>query len=136
MSSIRVWWSAAVRCALTVVLLLGASGCPQGPKIARKSKTVNCDDTIKPDPSTGGVDLQAAFLCEDDTVTWQAQPGHTFQVEFKAGSPFVGAKSKFSDQDPSGKVKQHYDYLEVYKYSITVDSKPTIDPQVVGGGNP
>ena len=45
-------------------------------------------------------------------------------------------KSRFDDQDPSGKVKDLYRRLEVYKYQITVDSKPTVDPQVVGGGNP
>jgi len=48
----------------------------------------------------------------------------------------VGGKSKFDDGDPSGKVKGDYKRLEVYKYSITVDSRPPVDPEVVGGGNP
>ena len=139
------------KCALLLLISLGAGSCADRerdcaralnlnphvnlPKTAKKTKVVPCDTTITADVNTGGVDLDAAFLCEKDVVTWQIQNRHTFQVEFKAGSPFQNGKSKFSDQDPSGTVKDHYDKLEVYKYSITVDSKPTVDPQVIGGGN-
>ena len=134
--------------ALLLLITLGAASCGGGlqslnlnpnvklPKTAKKTKVVPCDTTITADVNTGGVDLDAAYVCENDTVTWQIQNRHTFQVEFKGGSPFVHGKSKFSDQDPSGQVADNYTPLKVYKYSITVDAKPTVDPQVVGGGNP
>lgn len=112
------------------------------PQTAKKTRLVPCDTTINADVNTGGVDLDAAFVCENDTVTWQIPPNlpdkHTFHVHFANGSPFVGGKSDFPDAkgDASGTVKDHYDKLEVYKYSITVDNKPTKDPEVIGGGNP
>lgn len=112
------------------------------PKTAKKTRPVPCDTTINADVNTGGVDLDAAFVCENDTVTWQIPPNlpdkHTFHVHFANGSPFKGGKSDFPDAngDASGTVKDKYDKLEVYKYTITVDSKNPVDPQVIGGGNP
>jgi hypothetical protein len=140
---------AITKLALLVLITLGAGSCGDRDcsslnlnphvhplKTAKQTRPVPCDTTINADVNTGGVDLDAAFLCEKDLVTWQIGKPHTFQVVFKAGSPFKGGKSQFSDQDPSGYVKDQYDKLEVYKYSITVDNKPTVDPQVIGGGNP
>jgi hypothetical protein len=140
---------AITKLVLLVLITLGAGSCGDRDcrslnlnphvhrlKTAKQTTLVPCDTTIKPDVNTGGVDLDAAFLCEKDLVTWQIDKPHTFQVVFKAGSPFRGGKSQFSDQDPSGYVKDQYDKLEVYKYSITVDNKQTVDPQVIGGGNP
>jgi len=139
------------KCGLLLLVTLGTGSCGDRerdcvralnlnphvnlPKTAKKTTLVPCDTTINADVNTGGVDLDAAFLCEKDTVTWQIPKPHTFQVVFKAGSPFQNGKSQFSDQDPSGTVKDKYAKLEVYKYSITVDNKPTVDPQVIGGGN-
>lgn len=109
-------------------------------KTDKKTWPVPCDTTITADLKTGGVDLDAAFLCENDVVTWQIPPNlpdkHTFHVKFTNGSPFQQGKSDFSDTDASGTVKGQYDKLEVYKYTITVDSMKPVDPQVVGGGNP
>jgi hypothetical protein len=105
-------------------------------KTAKKTRLVPCDTTITANVSSGGVDLDAAFLCEKDMVTWQIAPNHTFHVKFNNGSPFVNGKSDFSEGDPSGMVKDKYDKLEVYKYSIQVDSLKPVDPQVIGGGNP
>jgi hypothetical protein len=124
--------------------MLGASSCGKNPSVnprnypptSKNTRPVPCDTTINADPNTGGVDLDAAFLCENDTVTWKVLAGHHFHIEFTAGSPFKKGKSKFDDVDNSGDVKDKYDKLEVYKYSITVDSLQTKDPQVVGGGNP
>jgi hypothetical protein len=140
---------AITKLALLVLITLGVGSCGDRDcrslnlnpdvhplKTAKKTRLVPCDTTINADVNTGGVDLDAAFLCEKDTVTWQIPKPHTFQVVFKGGSPFQNGKSQFSDQDPSGTVKDKYDKLEVYKYSITVDNKPTVDPQVIGGGNP
>jgi hypothetical protein len=141
---------AITKLALLVLIALGAGSCGDRDccrslnlnphvhpvKTAKQTTVVPCDTTINADVNTGGVDLDAAFLCEKDTVTWQIPKPHTFQVVFKGGSPFQNGKSQFSDQDPSGTVKDKYDKLEVYKYSITVDNKPTKDPEVIGGGNP
>ncbi len=136
MHSISVWGSAAGRVGLVLLLVFTVSGCQEKPMAGnRKTKPVPCDTTIVVDPSNGAYPL-AAFVCEDDTVTWDGK-GHKFQVQFNAGSPFVGAQTTtFDDQHPSGKVKNKYDRLEIYKYTITVDTTHVFDPQVVGGGNP
>ena len=144
---------AITKLALLVLITLGAGSCGDRDcrslnlnphvhplKTAKKTTPVPCDTTINADVNTGGVDLDAAFLCENDTVTWQIPPNlpdkHTFRVHFANGSPFVNGKSDFTESDPSGTVKDQYKRLEVYKYSITVDSKTPVDPQVIGGGNP
>ena len=131
---------------LLLLIALGASSCrdrslnlnPHVPlvKTAKQQKVVPCDTKITADINTGGVDLDAAFLCENDTVTWQVQNRHSFHVKFDNGSPFQHGKSDFTENDASGTVKGQYDKLEVYKYTITVDSKKPVDPQVIGGGNP
>ena len=136
MFSMRVRWGSASRLGLVLLLAMGASACKQEvSKSGKKLKQVPCDQTIKVDPSKGAYPL-AGYVCENDTVTWDSGGGHKFQVEFKAGSPFVNGKAIFNNQDPSGQIKDHYDQLEVYKYTITVDTTNVFDPQVVGGGNP
>ena len=140
-------WNHAERRAASVGVLLlaaaGINGCHyhlnpnvHPPKTAKKQRLVPCDTKINADTQSGGVDIDAAFICENDTITWQIANGHTFHVKFSNGSPFVGNKSDFTDQDPSGKVKGNYTKLEVFKYTITVDQLNPVDPQVVGGGNP
>ena len=128
---------------LLLLIALGASSCGNDfnlnpnvhpPKTAKKQRLVPCDTTINVNLNTGGVDLDAAFVCETDQVTWVIQKPHTFQVVFKGGSPFD--KDKFSEQDPTRTVKGDYKKLEAYKYTITVDSMNPVDPQVIGGGNP
>ena len=135
--------------ALLLLITLGAGSCCKDynlnpnvhpAKTAKKNTLVPCDTTITADVNTGGVDYDAAFLCENDTVTWRIPPNlpdkHTFHVKFDNGSPFLHGKSDFTQDDASGTVKDKYDKLEVYKYTITVDSKKPVDPQVIGGGNP
>ncbi len=99
MISIPARWSAAALCSLVLLVMLGASSCAKNPSVrpsiypptTKKTRPVPCDTTINADTNTGGVDLQAAFVCENDTVTWQVPSGHHFQVVFTAaGSPFVG----------------------------------------------
>lgn len=148
MISIPARWSAAALCSLVALVVLGASSCGKNPSVSpsnyppttKKTRPVPCDTTITADVNTGGVDYDAAFLCENDTVTWRVPPNlpdkHTFHVKFDNGSPFQHGKSDFTQDDPSGTVKDKYDKLEVYKYTITVDSKKPVDPQVIGGGNP
>jgi hypothetical protein len=135
MHSIPVSWSTARLFGLILVLVLGANGCKEQPMVTKKkAKPVYCDQTIAVDPSKGAYPL-AVFLCEDDTVTWDGK-GHKFQVVFNAGSPFKNGQTTFDNQNASGTVKHHYDQLEVYKYTITIDNNNVFDPQVVGGGNP
>src|SRR5258706_16478070 len=118
MHTIAVRCGAAIRFGLVLLLMLGANGCAKQPKIAKKTKAVPCDTTINADPSTGGVDLQAAFLCENDMVTWQVPTGHHFHVEFTAGFPVGEGKSRIEHQDPSGKGKDVFHKLLVLKKQI------------------
>lgn len=137
---------ATAKVGLSLLIVLAAGCCRDhslnlnphvhAPKTAKKTRLVPCDTAINANINTGGVDLDAAFLCENDMVTWQIAPKHTFHVKFANGSPFVNGKSDFTETDPSGTVKDQYKQLEVYKYSITVDSMKPVDPQVIGGGNP
>src|SRR5258708_25924564 len=131
MHTIAVRSGAAIRFGLVLLLMFGANGCAKQPKIAKKTKAVPCDTTINADPSTGGVDLQAAFLCENDMVTWQVPTGHHFHVEFTAGFPFGKGKSRFDDQEPSGKGKGPYQTTQVYKSQITLNCRPPRPPQCV-----
>src|SRR5258708_39324338 len=106
MHTIAVRSGAAIRFGLVLLLMFGANGCAKQPKIAKKTKAVPCDTTINADPSTGGVDLQAAFLCENDMVTWQVPTGHHFYVEFTAGSSFAHGKSGLFDLESLAKGKE------------------------------
>lgn len=137
MISIPARWPAAVTCML-VLLTLGANSCrdhheaeERGKKGRTKMKQINCDSDTDVDASKG-VKKQAVYVCESDTFTWNAK-GHTFTVVFKDGSPFTG--SSFSDKNATATAQTQYGPLTVYKYTITVDSNPPIDPQVVSGGN-
>jgi hypothetical protein len=137
MISIPARWPAAVTCML-VLLTLGVNSCGDhheaedgGKKPLAKMKQLNCDSDTDVDVSKG-VKKQAVYVCENDTFTWNAK-GHKFSVVFNAGSPFTG--SSFSDQNPKATTLPQYGPLTVYKYSITVDSNLSVDPQVVSGGN-
>jgi hypothetical protein len=137
MISIPARWPAAVTCML-VLLTLGVNSCgdhhdADGGKGGRaKTKQIKCDSDVDVDAAKG-VKKQAVYVCESDTFTWNAK-GHKFTVAFNAGSPFTG--SSYSDQNPTATAQSQYPELTVYKYTITVDSNPPVDPQVVGGGNP
>jgi hypothetical protein len=130
MISIPARWSVAARCALVLLLMLGANSCGKSPQV-KKTKQIKCDSDVDVDTAKG-VKKQAVYVCENDTFTWNAK-GHKFSVIFSAGSPFTG--SSFSDQNPTATTQPQYGELTVYKYTITVDSNPAVDPQVVGGGN-
>lgn len=129
---------------LLLLITLEAGSCGERPKMnphvhppktAKNQRLVPCDTTINVDLNNGAYPL-AAFLCENDTVTWQTSDQHHFTVQFNAGSPFVGGQTTFDDLHPSGTVKPNYDRLDLYKYTITIDNTKVFDPEVVGGGNP
>jgi hypothetical protein len=130
MISIPARWPVAARCALVLLLMLAANSCGKSPQ-AKKTKQIKCDSDVDVDAAKG-VKKQAVYVCENDTFTWNAK-GHKFSVIFNAGSPFTG--SSFSDQNPTATTQPQYGELTVYKYTITVDTNPAVDPQVVGGGN-
>lgn len=145
MISIPARWSVVVSCVLMFVPLLGTVSCSKDhsergdddkkPR-AQKLKEVSCDTDVDVDVvNVGkGVKKPAVYVCAGDTFTWRVPKGHTFVVVFKAGSPFTA--SNFSDQNPTAIAQSLYAELTVYKYSITVDSNPPVDPHVVTGGNP
>ncbi len=131
-------WPAAVTCTL-VLLMLGANSCGGDHQVAggsaggrTKIKPINCDSDTDLD-ATKGVKKQAVYVCENDSFTWNAK-GHKFSVVFNGGSPFTNG-STFDQDHPTGQTPLQYGPLMVYKYSITVDSNPKVDPQVVSGGN-
>jgi hypothetical protein len=150
MHAIAARWGAAVRFGVVPLVLLGASGCghkeqPQvvgnPPGGSGKGFTFNCGDkTVTVDvpvpPTTTPATPEAAYVCEDDVVTWApAANVQTFEVEFKKDYPFVGNKKKFHKGDPpSPKTKKQKPGLTVYEYKLTVNGQP-YDPQIVGGGN-
>ena len=125
---------AAMTCMLAL-LTLGANSCGDHHAVGgggrAKMKQIKCDSDVDVDAAKG-VKKQAVYVCESDTFTWNAK-GHKFTVTFNAGSPFTG--SSFSDQNPTATAQSQYPELTVYKYTITVDSNPPVDPQVVSGGN-
>jgi len=134
MISIPARWSVAARCALVLLLMVGANSCGKSPQ-AKKTKQIKCDSDVDVDVAKpgNGVKKQAVYVCEGDAFTWNVPSGHHFAVVFNAGSPFTA--SSFSDQNPTATAQPQYGALTVYKYSITVNSNPPVDPQVVGGGN-
>lgn len=114
--------------AVLLLLTIVAPGC------RKPLAMVACGDKpVDVDPSNNGARPQAVYVCEDNTITWNAN-GHTFTVEFKKDSPFKDGGKKFDNgHNKSGKTK-HHDYLIVYEYRITVDNTSYDDPQVIGGG--
>jgi hypothetical protein len=137
MISIPARWSAAVRCALVLLLMLGASSCDKDhPVNPKKTRPVPCDTTVTVD-ATKGPQPDSVYLCEYDTLTWVKGTGtNSFVIQFKGNSPFADNAKNFNEQDAAHKAKSQYGPLEVDKYSITVNSTNTFDPQVVTGGNP
>lgn len=143
MISIPARWSAAVWCALVLLLMLGASSCDQDhpaiPKTAKKTKTLNCDQTITVNPQKAPKP-ESVYLCDSDTLTWTKGKGtDSFAIDFGNRTPFSDGAKQFNDQKASHPGQNPYGDLDVYKYTITVTSGGNtikFDPQVVTGGNP
>lgn len=123
---------------LTMLAGSGCGGCGNPPKVAKRTKTINCDQTITvysqkpPKP-------ESVYLCEADTLTWSKGPGvDSFTVDFGSRTPFADGATSFTDQKPSHSAQNQYGDLDVYKYTLTVTSGTSttkFDPQVVTGGN-
>lgn len=135
-------WAAAVRCALVLLLMLGASSCGKNvspnnyPPTTKKTRPVPCDDTVTVDAAKGP-QPDPVYLCENDKLTWVKGTGtNSFVIQFQKNSPFADGAKNFNDQNATHSGKSQYGPLEVDKYSIIVNSTTTFDPQVVTGGNP
>jgi hypothetical protein len=143
MISIPARWSAALWCAPALLMMLGASSCdkdhPAVPTTTRRTKTLNCDETITVDPKKGP-QPDSVYLCNGDTLTWQKGSGTDgFTIDFQNRTPFSDNAIRFNDQQPTHPAQPQYGALDVYKYTIIVTSganSAKFDPQVIIGGNP
>jgi hypothetical protein len=133
----------ASRLVLVVALIFVASGCEKEKKEGKGTTSklifdLNCSNSqINVDVNTtNGADPEVVYVCEDETVFWNAN-GHQFVVEFTGESPFQDEGKKFGNSSPySGKSKHHPKHkYQLYEYRITVDNVQ-YDPQVLGGGKP
>ena len=122
----------AGRFILVLLLIFVATGCEEM-KTRKKILTFTCGNHAVKVNTTNGAQPQAVYVCDDDTVTWDAD-GHTFVVEFKNDSPFEDGGKKFDNAHPNSGKSKHHTQLTVYEYRITVDTNHVFDPQVIGGG--
>jgi hypothetical protein len=133
----------ASRLVLVVALIFVASGCEKEKKDGKGTTSklifdLNCSNSqVNVNVNTtNGADPEVVYVCEDDTIFWNAN-GHQFVVEFTGESPFKDEGKKFGNASPySGKSKHHDKHkYQLYEYRITVDGTQ-YDPQVLGGGKP
>jgi len=140
MRPMLVLWVHASRLILVLLLIFGASGCEKKEKTPKLLLDLTCGSSprqvqVDVDP-TNGANPEVVYVCEDDTVFWNANL-HTFLVEFTDDSPFKDNDKQFHNAKPrSQKVKHHDKHkYKLYEYRITVDGVRH-DPQVLGGGKP
>jgi len=137
MSLMSVRSSTAVRWFLMALFMLGAGSCgddhPKPKAAGGKTKMINCDQSVDVDAAKG-IKKWAAYLCDGDTLTWNADSTVQFTVLFEKTTPFANG-GRFDNGHPTGNAQPQYGPLAVYKYTITVNGKD-FDPQVVAGGNP
>jgi hypothetical protein len=126
---------------MLVLVTLGANSCGghdegDGKKPMTSSKQIKCDPDVDIDLAhpLKGVNKQAVYVCGGASFSWKIPSGHKFTVMFSGDTPFSNG-STFDQDHPTGTAPTLYGELTVYKYSITVDSNPRVDPQVVAGGN-
>lgn len=87
--------------------------------------TINVTDT--------GVDIQDAYICSGNKVTWNAN-NHVFTVFFKNGCPFQSGCKEIDNQKPTAGPIISTATTTIYDYGIVVDGK-LYDPHIIGGGN-
>ena len=133
----RVVFGGASLFVLLLILTLGTGGCSEkSPKVTFNTfKKIDCVTKITVDP-TSGVDThhKAAYVCEGDTVKWDAQHGVTFTVHFPPGACPFNPCQDITDTHATAIVAPQPADLTLYKYTITVNNGSPIDPHVVGGG--
>lgn len=130
----RVVFGGASLFVLILILTLGTGGCSKNsPRFT--SKKIDCVTKITVDP-TNGVDThqKAVYVCDGDTVKWDASHGVTFKVHFPPSACPFNPCPDITDAQPTAIVATQPADLTVYKYTITVNNGTPIDPHVVGGG--
>ena len=124
----RMLFGGAGMVALPLILIM-VTGCHRAPTPPR-TKTFSCVDvSVQVDP-TNGVDKKAVYVCDGNTVTWNASPGVNFTIAFQ-DCPFLDCNT-FTNGVAS-KPALYFKEIRVFKYTITVNNVP-FDPHVVGGG--
>ena len=128
MRSSRILFGGVGMVALSLILLM-VTGCHKVLQTAR-TKTFNCVDvSIQVDPNNG-VDKKAVYVCDGNTVTWNAPAGVNFTIAFQ-DCPFQDCNTLANGV--ASKPALSFTDLRVFKYTITVNNVP-FDPHVVGGG--
>jgi hypothetical protein len=128
---------------IAFLLTLAVTGCKQGKQglvVTPGHKILDCQTTITVE--TDHVD--PVFVCNDlgfQTVTWT--PGNnvtSFIVQFGNDCPFLQCTGISYAAPSTTKVQSQVapqpQTIKLYKYSISINGKPSIDPHVVGGGHP
>ena len=130
----------AIPYVLTFTLYVAVCGCDRGIDSARRGKdSFACGDQTVTVVLGDGTRPKDVYLCQGDKLTWKPD-GHTFLVTFPNKYPFEGSPTSFRNnpQNPNSPVgsppAKHIASLAVYHYTITIDGKEVVDPQVVGGG--
>jgi hypothetical protein len=111
------------------LFLITVAGCKFLQK-APRTKTFDCTDVSINVDLNNGVDKKAVYICDGNTVTWNAPSGVNFTIKFQ-DCPFLDCNT-FTNGVPSKKALYFTD-IRVFKYTITVNGVP-FDPHLVGGG--
>ena len=92
--------------------------------------------TVKVDPaSPSGVQPTDIYVCENSTVTWQANASTNFTVFFKNHKCPFDKGCKIDQTHPTSGKMLHLPYLTVFDYGVSIEGD-VFDPHVVGGGGP
>ena len=142
-----VFWGSSSLFAVLLLFVLGTNGCRPKPLLVKRpqgTRIVPCATKIDVDVNTGVSNPhQAIYVCEDtgyDQVTWTIPPlsgVKSFTVTFPPGHCPFNPCPDFTEKNPTGTVASALllpPNLTVYKYKITVNGGPPIDPHVVAGG--
>jgi len=138
MLSIQVLRHPVLHCGAVLLSTLVLGGCSQQPKSMKKTKAINCDNSVTVNKKS--VKPDSVYLCDGDSLTWVKGSGtDSFSIDFHNKTPFSDNATKFDDHNANHPGQAQYGDLDVYKYSIVIKSGSetnTLDPQVVSGGNP
>ena len=128
-------------CASGTLMLIAVCGCGDqtaGPAGAKKVKTFSCGtkQKITVDPNKkNGVDHQAIYVCENDTVVWDKGTGvNSFVVHFIDCPLASGCATDITDNTPQTVLPSLPPEITVYKYTLSINGQQVSDPHVVGGG--
>ena len=133
------FWVSGSLFAVLLLCILGSFGCDMKPAAvnAKKTKTFDCgkEQDITVDlQKKNGVDKQAVYVCDGDTVVWKPANGvNSFVVHFTGDCPLTSCTSDITNNTAQTAATQPAE-LTVYKYTLTINGTQVFDPHVVGGG--